>query len=123
MAKLFSLGTLILGGLGVTMVLTNPQSSNYEAYAGDRLNGYLKDNICQQDRAGLGELFQSQCKLMLETATPQVGKLVATQTKRQNFFFFSLYQSNLSLPSPLPSYQVNTIGAFNQFFVYQSQKM
>ncbi len=123
MAKLFSLGTLILGGLGVAMVLTNPQSSNYEAYAGDRLNSYLKENFCQQIQEGIGELFQSQCKILLETATPQVGKLVATQTKRQNFFFFSLYQSNLSLPSPLPGYQVNTIGVFNQFFVYESKQI
>jgi hypothetical protein len=123
MAKLFSLGTFILGGLGVVMVLTNPQSSNYEAYAGDRLNSYLKENLCQQIQEGIGELFQSQCKMLLETATPQVGKLVATQTKRQNFFFFSLYQSNLSLPSPLPGYQVNTIGVFNQFFVYESKQI
>jgi hypothetical protein len=123
MAKLTSLSTLMLGGLGVVMFLTNPSFSRYEEYAGNRLNGYLKENLCQGDAEGLGELLQSQCKTVLETAAPQMGKLVTTQTQRQNFFLFSLYQSKLSLPSPLPGYEVNSIGIFNYFFVYESKKI
>jgi hypothetical protein len=124
MAKLFGLGSVLVAGLGVAAILTNPQSSDYEAYTGDRLNSYLKENMCaEEEQSGLGGILQSQCKLLLETATPQMGKLVTTQTERQNFFFFSFYESKLSLPAPLPSYQVNSIGIFKQFFVYRSEQV
>jgi uncharacterized protein YceK len=123
MQRLLSLSFLVFGGLSALMLLTNPSSSASEQYAAEQVNDYMKNNVCSQKQAGIGEIFQSQCKLLIDTASPQLSKLIATKTHRQNFFLFSLYQTELSFPSPLPSYQINTVGVFDRFFIYQTEQI
>lgn len=116
----FSIGGIVLAGLGVAMALTNPGQNAYEQYASATLNDYLKKNVCTQVSSGLSQFLESQCYSLVDTARPQLSQIIARNTKRQNFIVFSLYQTDLFLPSALPNYQVKTVGVFQNFFIYEA---
>ena len=118
-----SLGGIILIGIGVAMTLTNPGRKTYENYASKQLNTYIKENVCQEiSTKGLGELLQRNCQVAIDTIRPQIKRLVAQNTQRQNFILFSIYRTQLSLPSPLPSYHFETLGIWGELHVYQAEK-
>ncbi len=116
-------GGIILGGLGGFMVITNPGQRDYEQYATETLSSYLKEEVCIQAPRGLGGFLQSYCKTLVDTGQPQIKTLISTTTKRQNYLLFSIYETELSLPSPVPSYQFETIGAFQQFYTYTAEEL
>ncbi len=116
-------GGLGLGGLGAAMAIANPEPLAYEEYATTQITSYLKNNVCNQNI--LGNLIQAPCNSMVETTTPQIRTLVNQNTQRQNLIFFSIYRTNLSLGSIIPfapNYQVETVGAFNNFYTFEPQK-
>jgi hypothetical protein len=116
-------GGVVLMGLGGLMVVSNPGSLAYEQYATERLTFYLKDEGCSQLTENLGGLGQGYCQSLVDTGRPQIQQIVAQQTKRQNYLLFSIYQTELLLPSPAPSYRFETIGIFQSFHVYQAEKL
>jgi uncharacterized protein YceK len=114
---------IVLVGLGVTMGLTNPKPKAYENYASQSLDLYLKDNLCPQFTGGLNKILQSQCHSLVDTARPHLTQIIAQKTTRQNFLLFSIYETNLSIPSALPDYHVKTLGVFEQFYTYEAEQL
>lgn len=116
---------LILLGFGGVMAVTNPGQIAYEHYASDRLSSYLKEDVCM-GIGGKGDfigVLRGQCKNLVDTGQPQIKEIINQTTKRQNFFLFSIYQTELSLPSPVPSYQFETIGFLQNFYTYHVIEM
>lgn len=125
MAKLGT--TSILGimvvGLGAIAFITNPGETEYEDYANATLTNHLKEKVCPQAIEDFGVWLGGQCNILVDTASPYLTKVIAQQTERQNFFLFSIYQADLPLPSPLPTYHVETIGILGNFYIYQAQEL
>jgi hypothetical protein len=121
MSLTFGLTETTLVGLGVLMTLTNPEPKAYEQYAAKQIDAYLKENVCAQLSQGLGGVLNGQCKTMVDVARPQLEEAIALKTKRRNFILFSIYQTELSLPSSASEYQFTTLGLLQNFFVYQTE--
>ena len=118
-----SIGSIALAGLGILLVLTNPKQKAYEKYASQTLNVYLKENVCTKLPPEISTFLQSHCHSLVDTIRPQLSQIIARQTTRQNFVLFSIYQTDLSIPSALPDYQVKTIGVLQQFYIYESEQL
>lgn len=112
-----------LAGLGAAMAMTNPSQDAYEDYALRRLTLYLKGDVCAQAPKWLdNDFLQRQCKSWVDTGRPQIQRMITEGTHRQNFIFFSVYQTDLSLISFLPAYHIETVGAFQHFYTYRAEK-
>lgn len=114
-----------LMSFGGVMAVTNPGQVAYEQYAASELTTYLKEDVCMQIE-GLGDfqgVLRSQCKNLVDTGRPQLRQVIAQTTKRQNFLLFSIYQTELLLPSPVPSYQFETIGVLQNFYIYHAYEI
>ncbi|MBZ8182776.1 DUF4359 domain-containing protein [Oscillatoria salina] len=119
-----------LGGLGVSMALTNPSRDAYEEYAAAQLSAYLKQEVCTQAPqqlqdilpSELGNSLESECKTLVDTVRPQMKAIVGRSTERQNFIVFSIYRTNLSVGLLVPNYEFETLAIFDQFIIYQAQK-
>ncbi|MGK7957586.1 MAG: DUF4359 domain-containing protein [Crocosphaera sp.] len=111
-----------LVGLGTGMVLTNPGQTDYETYATDTLTLYLKQEVCSQPSGGFASFLASHCKTLVDTGKPHIKRVIANKTIRQNYLLFSVYETELFLPSPVPNYEFGTIGVFQQFYTYQADK-
>jgi len=115
--------TIGLGALGGALVLTNPGTVAYEDYALDKLTEYLKAEICPKAPSFLGFSLEAQCKTLVDTGQPNLDRLIAQGTKRQNFIFFSVYKTELALVPPLPSYRFETVGILQRFYTYQADEI
>ncbi|MGK7872561.1 MAG: DUF4359 domain-containing protein [Xenococcaceae cyanobacterium] len=113
---------IALAGLGGSMAVTNPGQKAYEHYAEEQLTVYLKENICTQVSKGLGDLVQRQCNSLVDIGRPQFKQVISQKTERQNFVFFSIYQTDLSITSSLPSYHFKTVGVFQNFYIYEAEQ-
>jgi Domain of unknown function (DUF4359) len=112
------LGIAVLG-LGGAMAATNPKDSAYEEYATEQLTQYIDRNVCAE--AGF---LKEQCTRLLESGRVTLQQEIVKQTETQNWFIFTIYKTELSvsfLPF-VPSYHVETVGAFNSFHIYKVQK-
>jgi hypothetical protein len=110
-------------GIGGLLVFTNPSHNAYEEYATEKLTDYLKENVCTKVSQPLGNFLQSHCKTLVDTGRPQIQELIAQQTTRQNYLLFSIYRTELSLPSPVPAYHFATFGAFQNFYIYEAEEL
>lgn len=125
---LWGLGlTIGVGALGALMVSTNPSPDEFEAYALEQ----MKSQLCKQVPAGFGK----ECPGFLEQNKVSVKKMIRENTQRRDYYFFSRYQTSLSLRSVLPQdvmpflslmpiptgYDLETIGIFGNFYIYQAQ--
>jgi hypothetical protein len=117
-----SIGGVALVGLGASMVLTNPGQDTYETYAVEQLTTYLKDDACMKAPSAFGNLLQRQCKSLVDTGRPQIEEIISQTTQRQNFVLFSIYQTTLDVGPFLPAYHFDTVGVFQNFFVYQADE-
>ena len=122
-------GTAVVGLtlLGLSMATTNPSQAAYEKYASQRLTKYLKDNVCGKSKSFLDNLpikLNSQCDNLLDSANPQVQEIISRTTQRQNFIIFSIYHTDLKLESLslIPGYKFESVGAFNNFYIYKAQR-
>ncbi len=118
-----SIGGILAIGISAIAFLTNPGEKGYQKYADATLKTKLKDKICTQVSEDLGVWLEGQCHLLVNSASPYLAQIVQQQTKRQNFLLFSIYQADLPLPSPLPSYHLATIGVLGNFYTYQAEKL
>ncbi|MGV2831159.1 DUF4359 domain-containing protein [Myxosarcina sp. GI1(2024)] len=121
-SRLISIAGIVSIGLGAIAFLTNPQQQDYREYAAHTLNAHLKE-FCQQPNNVAGEWLQNHCYTLVDTARPYLAATIDTHTLRHNFFLFSIYQTNLPIPAPITSYQVETIGIFNNFYVYKAEEL
>lgn len=115
-------GTALIG-ISAVMIATNPDNTAYQEYADDTLNVYLKEQLCTQVSQPLKNFLQSQCYSLIDTTRPHLSQIVAHNTQRYNFVLFSIYQTNLSISSLLPQYNINTIGLLENFYIYQAEQI
>ena len=124
-------GVTALLGIGIASAVTNPGEAAYSKYAAEQLGTYLKDNICSQVPTALD--LRKRCLSLAENNRGEMEQLVAENTQRQDYVFFSTYKTDLTvnslLPpylsiggSLLPAYHFETIAAFNTFYTYKAQR-
>jgi uncharacterized protein YceK len=116
---------VVLGGIAGILLTTNPNRQDYEQYASQRLTSYLKDNVCARAQASLEvqALLRGYCKMLVDTGHPFLQEAITTNTSRKNFLIFSVYQTELSFPPPLPSYQFSTLGFLNKLYIYEALEL
>lgn len=114
--QLALLGIFTLCGLA----LTNPDRDAYENYAVD-LVGQLGREQCDRAPGGFGVVLQGPCQAAIESFKPKLRPLLAATSRRQNFLVFSLYKSELSIPSVNLNLSMESIGICNNFFTYKAQ--
>lgn len=112
--------TLIV--LATILLITNPGSEQYELYAADKLTIYLKDNVCRQVTEQVNKQLRSPCHILIDTARPQLRLALYKNTQKQNFFLFSIYQTQLAIAPLTPEYHFATLGICNRFFTYQAEQ-
>jgi Domain of unknown function (DUF4359) len=108
------LGVFGLCGLG----LTNPDRAAYETYAVEQLGNLAKDQ-CNQAPGEFGRVLQEPCRAAIEAYKPQLRPMLAATTTRQNWIFFSIYRSDISIPAASFNAKVESIGIFNNFLIYK----
>ncbi len=101
------------------LLATNPGRAKYEQYAAKALNSYLKERVCQD----LTEVLTSPCNILVELARPQLKLEIANKTQRKNYLLFSIYETDLSLPSTFPDYHFETVGILDYFYTYQAENL
>jgi Domain of unknown function (DUF4359) len=106
-------------GLGCIMALSNPDRSAYETYAIEQIGNLARDQ-CDRLPGGLGILIQGPCRGVIEAYKPQLRPILAATTTRQNWILFSIYRSDISIPAVNFNGQFESIGIFNNFFIYKS---
>ena len=119
--RLTLVGGIVLAGIGSAMAITNPGQNAYESYATEKLIVYIKENVCAQASDPLGFL-QPYCRSLIDTSHPHIQELITQQTQRQNFIFFSLYQTQLAIAA-FPGYRVETVGVFQNFYTYEIERL
>lgn len=107
-------------GSGTLLAIGNPGTPDYEDYAVETLSTYLKTEICPKAPADFGGFVQSYCKTLVDAGQPQIKQIISQTTNQQNFLLFSIYETTLALPAPLPTYEFQTIGVMKQFYTYQA---
>ena len=125
---LWGLGlTIGVSLLGVLMVATNPGPDEFETYALEQ----MKIELCTRVPAGFGK----ECPRFLEGNKVSVKEIIRRNTNRRDYYFFSRYQTSLSLRSVLPQnvmpflslmpiptgYDLETVGIFGNFYSYQAR--
>jgi hypothetical protein len=115
-------GALGIAILGFLMVKTNPEENKYEDYAVQRLSKYLKDDVCRKTPKFLESLIKVNCSQLIDSANPHIREMIVASSERQNYVFFSIYQTEMKLDSFVPSYKFETLGVFDRFYTYVAEK-
>lgn len=116
-------GGIVMAGVGIIFALCNPGQKAYEKYATTTLSQYLKEQVCEDaPQIGGGDFLRNQCYTLVDTSRPQIEQLISRKTQRNNFIVFSIYETDLSLAAPLPSYHFETIGVLQNFYIYEADK-
>lgn len=116
------IGAAALAGLGVVMATTNPSQGNYEVFAVQQLTAYLKKDVCTQAPNIFENFLRRNCGILVDASRPQIQQIISETTQRQNFVFFSIYRTDLFVNSFIPAYQFETVGAFQNFYIYAAEK-
>lgn len=125
---LFGVGGILLAAVGITMVLMNPNQTDYEQFGEEQLSIYIKEEVCDKISEhigtgfGLEQFLQQQCLAMVDVSKPGFRQLIQQNTKRSNYLFFSIYATDFELLSNLPDYHFQSVGVFNQFFIYKAEE-
>lgn len=123
MRKLKLNAIAIILGLGAIAFVTNPGQHKYRQYADAILKTELQDRVCTKVSEDLTRWLEGQCYVLVSTAIPYLAEVITQQTTRHNFLLFSIYQADLPLPSPLPTYHIQTLGILGNFYTYQAKKL
>ena len=116
-------GGIVFGTLVGVMAASNPGQKAYEEYATEQLTIYLKEKGCTQLTQGLEKFLQRQCGSLVDTGRPQIKQIIVQNTQRYNLILFSIYQTDLSLPSSLPDYHFQTVGVLNNFYLLEAERI
>jgi hypothetical protein len=108
-------------GVGTAMAVMNPSQSAYEAYATQKVVKLLDQNVCAEAPRAFN--LKQDCKALLVSNRSSIQEFIANNTQRQDFLFFSLYTTDVSVASFLPDYRVEAVGAFRQFHIYQTAQI
>jgi hypothetical protein len=108
--------------LGLIMAKTNPEQVEYEDYAVERLSKYLKNDVCIKTPHLLDKFVSFNCGQLVDSANPEIRKIITETTERQDYLVFSVYRTDLKLNSWIPGYRFETVGAFDKFYTYTAEK-
>lgn len=114
-----------VSSFGCLLIISNPTPKDYEEFAVKELSNYLKQEGCSKlalEQPSLQNPCQSLLTLLINTSKLELQKRITQQTQQKNFLFFSIYQTTLSLPAPFPTYEVETLGIFKNFYIYHALK-
>ncbi len=114
------MGSVVGVGIGVILAITNPDQAAYEQFAAKQMADYVGQNLCAKDAQSLG--LHQECEELLQSNHGIIQRIIARNTERQNFMFFSIYRTDLELTILLPAYRFETVGALEQFRIYKSEK-
>lgn len=115
-------GLVVLGSAGL-MALTNPDETAFGEFALQQ----VKTQGCKE----VPQIIREQCPQFVQDNQSQVKKLITQSTKRENYGLFSIYRTNLSTRSivpnlpiflDLPAFQLETVGMFGKFYIYQAEQ-
>ncbi len=137
--KGLKLGLTLMGaavlGVGVAMTITNPGQNAYEDYATEKLTELLNAEgaaACEEEVPDfLTDVFgENMCEdllgQVLNGGQGVIRQIVSNNTERENYWIFSIYKTDLSSPDLLadqiPSYEFETVGAFQNFFTYKADQ-
>ena len=70
----------------------------------------------------LENIINFNCNKLVDSAQPQIRGIITASTQRQDLVIFSIYSTNLKLNSLVPSYKIDTVGAFDKFYTYSSEQ-
>lgn len=115
-SSLATFGAASFACLGTAMAVTNPTPSAYSRYATHQLTDYAESNICAEAPTAFG--LKEECRSLLKFNQAEIQDFILSHTDRRNFFFFSVYTTDLAIASFLPTYQLQTIGLFQGFYVF-----
>lgn len=113
--SLTTFGAVTFACLGAAMAATNPTPSAYSRYAAHQLTHYAESNICAEAPEAFG--LKEECRSLLKSNQAEIQDFIMSHTDRRNFFFFSVYSTDLAIASFLPTYQLQTVGLFQRFYV------
>jgi hypothetical protein len=116
------IGAAALAALGVAMATTNPSQNNYEVFAVQQLTAYLKKDVCTQAPNVFENFLRRNCGILVDSSRPKIQQIIAETTQSQNFIFFSIYRTDLFVNSFIPAYHFETVGAFQNFYIYTAEK-
>lgn len=96
----------------VAMVVTNPSQDRYLEFATEEFAKTGQNSICAKN---LPAATQQQCEfavsLLSSQGKPLIKKYIQGATQQQNFFLFSLYNTDA------PNRKLTTIAVFNNFYM------
>jgi hypothetical protein len=117
---LATFGAAFCACLGAAMAVTNPTPGAYSRYATHQLTHYAESNICAEAPTAFD--LRKECRSLLKSNQAEIEDFIITHTDRRNFFFFSVYTTDLEIASFLPSYQVQAIGLFQRFYIFNGDQ-
>lgn len=116
------IGILTLAVFGAAMAITNPDEPSYEQYAVEQLTTYLTDDVCNQVPKAFENLVKSSCASIVDSSRSEIQQVISRTTYRQNFIFFSIYYTDLSISPAIPFYRFQTVGVMQNFYTYSAEK-
>lgn len=119
---LICVGAASIGIIGTILTKTNPNQTEYEQYALDKMTTYLKTDVCNKTPSFLEKLIKVNCEEMLQSAIPNLKELITATTNRQDYLIFSIYRTEIKLDSVIPGYKFETVGALNQFYTFNAEQ-
>lgn len=119
------LSTLLLATAVGALVVTNPTPDAYEAYASQKANIYLSEEICKELPDGLIDLVQGQCTEVVKAIQPELATLIRDRTQRLNLGIASIYRTSLGIQElpMIPRYEVETLGIVGRFITYRAARL
>jgi len=124
----FRVGTWLSGGIllivAALLFMTNPDQATYETYAVKRLSTYAKNDLCQDLPGTIEEFLSESCESLIDANQQSIQDVIRQNTVTLNFGLFSLYRTRLAVPGveALPTYEVETLGIFNRFYIYRAEQ-
>ncbi|MDX2232527.1 MAG: DUF4359 domain-containing protein [Leptolyngbyaceae cyanobacterium bins.349] len=115
---LTGLGVIAVTSMGAVMAVMNPSQATYETYATQKVVALIDQNICVEAPKSFN--LRQDCRSLIANNRSQIRQFIANNTSHQNFIFFSIYTTDVSVAAFLPNYRVETVGAFQRFYIYDT---
>lgn len=123
----------VVSAIALALGGSNPSPADYSRFAQDRISTYLREEGCpkltsEMDRLGLMAFLKpgsvgKNCALAVTLMQPQIRSWVLQNTRRRNFWLFSIYETDIDLPGPLPHYHFATVGIATKLMTYEAQAL
>ncbi len=110
------IGSVGVVAMGTMMAITNPSRNAYNSHVANQASSYLQKNVCSQTQNYFGNWLQQECHDLVAQGKPSIKQLVNLSTQRDNYLFFSVYETEVSVMESLPSYETKKIGFLGQFW-------